>query len=88
MKTAMQEMILWINNQRSICVKMGNRIESDKLNGHISVAHGLLEEEKKQIIQAATCGYFEAQEGQHDPDCYGIEYYAETYSPIPINKEA
>lgn len=52
MKTAMQEMIEWLQSQEAICLQLGKQSDADFLNGHILVAISLLEKEKQQIIDA------------------------------------
>lgn len=52
----MREMIIWLQSQREICIKSGNQVEADTLNGHISVATELLAKEKQDIIDAHTEG--------------------------------
>jgi len=78
MKTAMQEMIDWLKNQESICIKNGNQYQADFLNGHILVALSFIEKEKQQITKAYDFGYEDA--GDMPSLLFGEDYYNKKYN--------
>lgn len=86
MKTAMQEMIEWMERQSKIAIDNGNRNYAEHLNGHISVATTLLEKEKQQLIEAGNiCGNMLIANdivitGDHSLSV-GENYYNQTFKP-------
>jgi len=79
MKTAMQEMIEWLDRQRVICINSKKQHEADFLNGHISVATTLREKEKQHLIDAHNEGWLNGTEFPKKNHIQAEDYYNETF---------
>lgn len=82
MKSAIQELIEWLNNQMALAPKEMLPSERGLYNGYLNTknkAERLLEKEKQQIIDD-----FDNGQANHDPKCQdyknGLEYYNQTYN--------
>ena len=87
LKSPIQQMIEWLKGQYDICIRLGKQHDADFLNGHISVATSLLEEEQRQITWAFDNGKCRDY-GVADGDCeakFGFQFYNETYTENETN---
>jgi len=86
MKTALEELIEWINMGIGNCIEVGNQDSIGPLKAARFKAAILLEKEKQQIIDAFAEGFDAQYESERPEALTGKEYYKETFNPELLTK--